>query len=165
MGRIYPSGIFTRLVEIANANRRLLLQIGRPASGFNPDEVVSHVVEVLPDSGLPGIAAGRATTPMTAAIPIVIRKTVKILRILFRNRVSIADRNRAPQFTIPVPPTSEEFYATTSASVPALFSNLRVHTRELLPVPWRSLLRRRNTDLARVTRTRCRRRRVWGLCR
>ena len=30
--------------------------IDRPASGFNPDEIVSKVVEVLLDSGLPGIA-------------------------------------------------------------------------------------------------------------
>jgi hypothetical protein len=35
--------------------------IDRAASGFNPDEVVSQVVEVLLDSGLPGIADGHNT--------------------------------------------------------------------------------------------------------
>src|SRR5882757_3889367 len=35
--------------------------IDRPASGFNPDKVVSQVVEVLLDSGLPGIADGNYT--------------------------------------------------------------------------------------------------------
>jgi hypothetical protein len=35
--------------------------VHRSASGFNPDEVVSEVVEVLLDSGLPGIADGHYT--------------------------------------------------------------------------------------------------------
>jgi hypothetical protein len=35
--------------------------IDRAASGFNPDEVVSQVVEVLLDSGLPGITDGHNT--------------------------------------------------------------------------------------------------------
>jgi hypothetical protein len=39
------------------------------------------------------------TTQMTAAIPMVMPKTVKTLRILLRNRATMAERSKAARFT------------------------------------------------------------------
>jgi hypothetical protein len=63
--------------------------VDRTPSRFNPDEVVPEIVELLFDAGLSRLADGNDT------IPIVIPKTVKILRILFLSSATREDRNKA----------------------------------------------------------------------
>jgi hypothetical protein len=61
-----------------------------PTASFNLDEVIAKIVELLLDASL-----SMATTQMTAAIPMVIPRTVRMLRILFLSNATMADRNIA----------------------------------------------------------------------
>ena len=63
--------------------------IDRTTARLNPNKVIAQVVQLLLDPSLSGFTDGNNT--ITAAIPILIPKTVRTLRILFLSNATKAD--------------------------------------------------------------------------
>jgi hypothetical protein len=97
------------------------------------------------------------TRPNKAGIP---RQLQLSVDFEFRGSLLQSLVSTGPIVELRNPPVRDFEFCTSNTPF-----NPAVHKPESLPAPSESLLRQRNSDLARVTRKMCRHRRAWGPCR